>query len=76
MKDSKVYLKRRKKHCELTVVVHYFAEVNHPPQHYGFQSAIIQQICSQVCDPVYVPACDPYHKIISITRIMNQGNEF
>ena len=36
----------------------------------------IQQIRSQVYDPVYVPACDPYHKIISITRIMNLGNEF
>ena len=36
-------------------------------------TTIIQQICS---DPVYVSACDPYHKIISITRIMNQGNEF
>jgi len=42
MKDSKVYLKRRKKktkHCELTVVVHYSAEVNHPPQYDGFQPA-------------------------------------
>ena len=28
MKDGKVYLKRRKKHCELTVVLHYFAEVS------------------------------------------------
>jgi len=28
MKDSIVYLKRCKKHCELTVVVHYSAEVN------------------------------------------------
>jgi len=37
MKDSKDYLKRRK-HCELTVVVHYSAEANHP-QYYGFQSA-------------------------------------
>ena len=47
MKDSKVYLKRRKKHCELTVVVHYSAEVNHPPQYDGFQPAYYEKLFLQ-----------------------------
>jgi len=39
---------KRRKHCELTVVVHYSAEANHPPQYYGFQSAYCP-FCWYVC---------------------------
>ena len=36
--------------CELTVVVHYSSEANHPPQYYGFQSAMFMHLWCNLCE--------------------------